>query len=499
MKKRNRWARRSSISTETDSPISWWRTATIWINAVTVFYNDKHGRFPETPSWSSGDLDYHTGVAAGDIDLDGWIDVAVMVGPSPQDTVDQGYAKVYFNRGGALEPLPSYRTADRYSSFGGALGDYDGDGDLDLAVAVAFEGAGSTITPSRLRIYRNDGGQLSPTPSWVSDARVYATNMKFADIDGDGLLDMAVAARALPIYRARLDKHGAVTLPTEPFWTAPLEVGLPLFIDVGPIGSSSSMGIVTSYNDAYDGVIPDDDLAINPPTRPRIPVEGNIYPTPPPRGSCAPGSGSAARLTAYTPLRGRDPIWVSDNVGWGSGVRLVDVSGDGALDLLATRWGPQFYGYGAPLEIYLGTAPAFEASAAFSSSTCTIGETIAVADLDRSDLLEKTETFVIKRPQAVVTLLHQVTAEVRGVQRNGAELGIGDYITVPGGNWVSFKERLMPSERVTVRYAYSNALDIVLTNTYSRNHIFYRRAGETGHEDGREATETVPRGSDNRH
>jgi hypothetical protein len=186
--------------------------------------------------------------------------------------------------------------------------------------------------------------------------------------------------------------------------------------------------------------------------------------------------GSDSRLMAYAPHAGSEPIWVSDTAGWGSGVRLVDVNGDGTLDLLASRWGPQFYGYGAPLELFRGTPQAFQTKPAWSSGTCGVGESIAVADLDCGALVEAVESFPIERPQAVVTLSKQIVEEIREVSRDGVRLGLGEYVALPGGNWISFKRRLRPGERVSVRYTHSDEPDIVLASTLDFNHVFHHRA-----------------------
>jgi hypothetical protein len=173
---------------------------------------------------------------------------------------------------------------------------------------------------------------------------------------------------------------------------------------------------------------------------------------------------------------GSDPIWISDTTGWGAGVQLVDINGDGMLDLLASRWGPNFYGYGAPLEIFLGTQRAFQLTPTWSSATCGVGEAIAIGDLDRSSLVEAVEKFSINWAQALVTLSRPTIEEIRAVVRNGRTLGIDDFAVVPGGNWISFKQRLQRDDQITVRYAYSTAPDIALASTYDSTHIFYHRS-----------------------
>jgi len=443
--------------------------------AVTVSYNDGRGQFPLDPSWSSADLDYHTGIAAGDINRDGWIDVVATVGPRVESREEGGF-KVYFNRNGTLEALPSQRTTMWDSIFGCALGDYDGDGDLDLAVPVAFNrtvNQGIRVASTSLEIFDNERGTLSPRSTWQSQDSLYATAAKFADVDGDGLLDLAVAARALPIYRGRFDACGAIRFPPRPWWTARAEFGFPYFIDVGKVGASTA--VIASYNDYID--VPHDALVEDLPPR-TLDYARRAYASspvePPPPGSCAKGVSGASPIMAFAPLEGSDPVWISDTVGWGSGVRLADVSGDGALDLLATRWGPAYHGTGAPLEIHLGTGRGFQTSPAWTSDTCTIGETILVADLDRSHWTEAWEMFQIQRPRAVVTLSRQTTEAIMEVERNGRMLGRHQWISVPGGNWISFAERLRPGDVVRVRYAYSSHADIIVMNTFAPNHVYYR-------------------------
>src|SRR6185369_8018684 len=102
-----------------------------------VFYNHGDGCFSVTPDWESEDDAFNGNISVGDIDKNGWLDVAVSVYTGPEHTYTGGGAKVYFNAGppGFLERTPSWHVSG-FPSFNLELGDANGDGYLDLAVAV---------------------------------------------------------------------------------------------------------------------------------------------------------------------------------------------------------------------------------------------------------------------------------------------------------------------------------------------------------------------------
>ena len=99
---------------------------------LVVYYNNGDGTFPLSPDWESGDIDYHGHLSVGDVNSDGWTDVAVSVYIGPAGFSDPGKVKVYYNEGGQLESIPSFESFNFYT-FSCAFGDADGDGDLDLA------------------------------------------------------------------------------------------------------------------------------------------------------------------------------------------------------------------------------------------------------------------------------------------------------------------------------------------------------------------------------
>ncbi|WP_437329381.1 FG-GAP repeat domain-containing protein [Sorangium sp. So ce381] len=215
----------------------------------------------------------------------------------------------------------------------------DGDGDLDLAASVAFE---EGVAPGPARIYESVDGVLSSLPVWKSARVEHSFGMEFADIDQDGLLDLAVAMPGVPIFRAVLRDRGVISLPREPGWTASQAIRYPMFLDAGRLGAST--GLVVSYSD-YGASIGQSGGA-RAPSVSAAPAAG--------AGAGAAGTGgdaagagvgaasaSSTRFEAYAPQLDPGPTWRSASLGWGAGVALADVSGDGwrrTLRCSRRRW-----------------------------------------------------------------------------------------------------------------------------------------------------------------
>jgi hypothetical protein len=76
---------------------------------------------------------------------------------------------------------------------GMAWGDYDNDGDLDLATGCYFSNSFPPIPEYEVLIYRNDNGILTTTPAWVSSDMRSTTDVKFADLNGDDKPELIAA------------------------------------------------------------------------------------------------------------------------------------------------------------------------------------------------------------------------------------------------------------------------------------------------------------------
>lgn len=78
---------------------------------IAVYYN-ANGTLPSSPSWQSGDIDYHGHISVGDINKDGFPDVAVSVYIGEGGFSTKGRVKVYLNSNGILSSNPSWLSGD---------------------------------------------------------------------------------------------------------------------------------------------------------------------------------------------------------------------------------------------------------------------------------------------------------------------------------------------------------------------------------------------------
>ncbi|MDI6841142.1 MAG: VCBS repeat-containing protein [bacterium] len=149
-----------------------------------------------TPCWTASPGSCSHGIAFGDMDNDGYPDLAVAndeYAPNPQPNY------VYKNINGQLETEPSWISTEKvhvYVAWGdvdkdcdldwsGAWGDMNGDGRVDLAV-------GNINWALYNRVYINQDTILETVASWTAGAPGYLTiGMAWADVNNDGWFDLA--------------------------------------------------------------------------------------------------------------------------------------------------------------------------------------------------------------------------------------------------------------------------------------------------------------------
>ncbi len=168
-----------------------------------LFRNDGGLRFTDVAAPSGVTNDRYTkGVAAGDYDDDGDLDLYVS---------NEGANRLYRNRGdGRFDDVAEAAgvAEPRGRSFACWFFDVDNDGDLDLFVAgfdaqiadLAAAAAGRPERASRPRLYRNrgDGTFADDTRAAGLDRPWSPMGAGIGDIDGDGLLDIYLATGAPP-------------------------------------------------------------------------------------------------------------------------------------------------------------------------------------------------------------------------------------------------------------------------------------------------------------
>jgi hypothetical protein len=189
--------------------------------ADDLFVGGAHGQagalFLATPAgwqlqpgpWDADAACEDMGVLWLDADGDGDLDLFVASGGAEAGPGDPALRDRFYQNDGAGQftrvddVLPDVRESSGHA----CAADFDRDGDLDLFVAGRLvPGSYPDAPPSRL--YRNDGGRFVDATDTLAPALREAgmvTSALFTDVDGDGWLDLLVAAHWQPIRLLRND------------------------------------------------------------------------------------------------------------------------------------------------------------------------------------------------------------------------------------------------------------------------------------------------------
>lgn len=156
--------------------------ASKWANFQSGVYANISGNISGSPVWQDGSTRSEKGIGWADVDDDSYPELAI--GASAPTWL-------FDNVSGTLGSTPIWESVN---SFHGcqdlAWGDIDGDGDPDLATVHFSNG--------HLRIYLNVDGVLDTIPSWQYDGNAMGTALAFGDINGDGNLDLAMGQSGTP-------------------------------------------------------------------------------------------------------------------------------------------------------------------------------------------------------------------------------------------------------------------------------------------------------------
>lgn len=382
---------------------------------LVVYYNDGSGSFPTTPDWQSTDIDYHGHLDVGDVNADGWPDVAVSVYIGPTGFNSPGKVKLYLNNNGTLSSNPDWTSGDMVYTFSCAFGDADGDGDLDLGVAGGESYQNNAEQP---RIYYNIGGMLESLPSWKANEFQYSYDVNWADFDNDGDLDLVFAGESFP---NRIFENFGYSISVTPSWQS---------TDASQYANSLFIGDVN--NDGYL------DLAIS-------------------DNSQLGGSGRFKMYLNNSGTLNTTPFWTSTFSGYGSGINLADIDDDNDLDLITGGWWEQ-------VRIYINNNGNFNINPEYTSTSTSVVEVITMGDVDKDALQDVQETFISDGSKKLFYLPRTPLQEMNRVIVNTDTLMFNEYCYDLENGWIMLAAMPDSGVSVVVEASVSWDIDMGITN-----------------------------------
>ncbi len=277
-----------------------------------LYINDGTGNFTDqAAAWGVDRVHKGSGVAVGDYDNDGWLDLMV-TSLGPADSYEYDWSVLYRNNGNgtfsdvtATAGVGAGNNSFLADAMSPAFGDYDLDGDLDLAVAGWYGGSS---------LYRNNGDgtftdvtltALDIDITGVQGLRGYAP--RFVDMDGDRYPELLFVADFETSKYFRNNGDGSFTNLTPANGTG---------LDTNGMGNTFG-----DYNN--DGVF---DWYVTS----RIGADGIPNPS---------GTGNMLYMGTATPH-----VFVEESMArgvnfgyWGWGALSMDIDHDGDLDIFATN------------------------------------------------------------------------------------------------------------------------------------------------------------------
>lgn len=402
---------------------------------VAVYYNQGNGTFPLAPDWQSGDVAYNGHLDVGDVNGDGWPDVAVAYLGSSSTTAP--IARVYLNNSGTLSSLPDWTADVDGNAFGVAFGDVNNDGRPDLAVSTSWPY--SPPEPYHNYVYINAGDRLETSASWRSDDQNHYMGVLWTDADDDGWLDLLFTA----VYTdTRVYRNLGGVLETTASWsTADSSEQFAIMATVGDVNSDGLRDLFVTDNTQLGG-----------------------------SGEFRQYDGLASGLFSTT------KNW-SYYEGYGSAVALADVNADGTLDLATGAWWDH-------TRLFFNDGTGFGSSSDWDSGGTSVVEKIVFGDIDNSAPRRDVETFTPSPGQRLFYLSRQPIDSVLSVRADGSELEPDEYTVGREHGWITLATT--PVTELEVDYLFSHSLDMAITNwgITESNYAYYNQLVVNGNCDG---------------
>ncbi|GAB3990636.1 fibronectin type III domain-containing protein [Spirosoma daeguense] len=228
-------------------------TLNLFDNTVSVRLNNGSGSFtspatnPDPAIGSAGSN--ASSVALGDIDGDGDLDLVTASLKFDPNSFNGSTVSVRLNNGAGNFTPPATNAEISLSSYplGVALGDMNGDGYLDLVVTNMVS-TGSRVS---VRLNNGSGSFTAPATNPDSEVGMLPQNLVLGDIDGDSDLDVIVANYNSATVSVRLNNgSGGLTPPTNnPDFTTGTSPGV---MALGDVDADGDLDLVVA--NGYDTV-----------------------------------------------------------------------------------------------------------------------------------------------------------------------------------------------------------------------------------------------------
>ena len=246
---------------------------------------------------------------------------------------------------------PGWESSDDGYGTGAAWADIDGDGTLDLVIAY-----GNDMEPGPLAVHYSVDGAIAERADWTSEGDAYHGHIAVGDVDGDGFTDVVTA---LFIGPAGFDSPGDLalylneggTLPDNPSWQTGEEIYC-FSVALGDIDNDGDLDLAAATGEPYYHDPEPDLLWLN---------QGGWFDDP--------------------------PAWQSQDASWSMDVAFLDADADGAMDLVFAR-------QDSPHALYLNQGSGLAASLPQSSpaweseGTGYEGNTVDFGDVDGDGWLD---------------------------------------------------------------------------------------------------------------